>query len=121
MSKYKLPKISPPSPAKEKEIILIASGDLRQPGNRVTWPAQAKMEAKIIAAFANEGYTVKRGHDYNPELKHGFIDSQRMGMDVFKNIDKDAPLIIAEAVWQYSHHVLPGIIDHRSFFYQLIF
>ena len=48
------------------------------------------------------------------ELEHGFICSQRMGMEVFKNIDPDAPLIVAEAVWQYSHHVLAGLRNHRG-------
>ena len=37
-----------------------------------------------------------------------------MGMDVFGGIDRDAPLIVAEAVWQYSHHVLPGLRRHRG-------
>jgi hypothetical protein len=37
-----------------------------------------------------------------------------MGMDVFKNIPPDARLIVAEAVWQYSHHVLAGLRDHRG-------
>ena len=39
-----------------------------------------------------------------------------MGMDVFKHIDPDAKLIVAEAVWQYSHHVWRGcaIIADRS-------
>jgi hypothetical protein len=29
-------------------------------------------------------------------------------------LDPDAPLIVAEAVWQYSHHVLPGLTTHRG-------
>jgi len=39
MSKYHLPELISPTRVKENEIILVASGDLRQPGNRVTWPA----------------------------------------------------------------------------------
>ena len=35
-------------------------------------------------------------------------------MCVFAGIDPDAPLIVAEAVWQYSHHVLAGLITHRG-------
>jgi hypothetical protein len=35
-------------------------------------------------------------------------------MDVFQNIHPDAPLIVAEAVWQYSYHVLAGLRDHRG-------
>ena len=26
----------------------------------------------------------------------------------------DAPLVVAEAVWQYSHHVLAGLRTHRG-------
>src|SRR5204862_3929955 len=48
------------------------------------------------------------------KLKHGFIWNQRMGMDVFENIDPTAPLIVAEAVWQYSHHVMAGLRSHRG-------
>jgi hypothetical protein len=32
-----------------------------------------------------------------------------MGIEVFKKIPSDSKLIVAEAVWQYSHHVLAGI------------
>jgi L-fucose isomerase-like protein len=37
-----------------------------------------------------------------------------MGMDVFATIDPDAPLIIVESVWQYSHHILAGLLSHRG-------
>jgi len=114
MSKYQIPEQPKPQPVNTKEILLVASGDLRQTGNRVTWPAQAKMEEKITAAFAAEGYTIRRAHPYDPKLGHGFIYNQRYGMDIFKHIDKKAPLIVAEAVWQYSHHVMPGLMDHQG-------
>jgi hypothetical protein len=102
------------SARKSNDIYLVASGDLRETANRECWPAQADMEAKIGAAFAAEGYKISRAHPYDPQLGHGFIRSQRMGMDVFRNIDRDAPLIVAEAVWQYSYHVLAGLRDHRG-------
>jgi hypothetical protein len=35
-------------------------------------------------------------------------------MEVFATIDPDAPLIVAESVWQYSHHILHGLISHRG-------
>ncbi len=50
----------------------------------------------------------------DPLTGHGFISSQRMGLEVFKTIPPDAPLIVAEAVWQYSHHVLAGLRTHRG-------
>src|ERR1700736_2214075 len=97
-----------------KQTLLVASGDLRLSANQVCWSAQATMEDQLGAAFAAEGVTIKRAHPYDPELKHGFIWNQRMGMDVFQNIPAETPLIVAEAVWQYSHHVLAGLRDHRG-------
>ncbi|MGI4791574.1 MAG: hypothetical protein ACRYFS_22350 [Janthinobacterium lividum] len=97
-----------------KEVILIASGDLRLAANQTCEEAQAAMEAQVIAAVSKEGWTVKRGHPYDPVKKHGFIDSQKYGMEVFRSIDPHAPLIVAEAVWQYSHHVLAGLTTHQG-------
>ncbi len=111
---YKFPETQVPSKIGANEAILIASGDLRHSANRVCWAAQQDMEQRVTAAFAAEGVTVKRGHAYDPVLEHGFIYNQRMGMDVFATIDPDAPLIVAEAVWQYSHHVLAGLRSHRG-------
>ena len=37
---------------------------------------------------------------YDRTKKHGFIDSQKMGVEVFRGIDPQAPLIVAESVWQ---------------------
>src|SRR5262249_23125838 len=57
---------------------------------------------------------VVRAHSYKEDQKHGFIGSQREGMEIFKHLDPKAPLIVAEAVWQYSHHVLAGLCSHRG-------
>jgi hypothetical protein len=35
-------------------------------------------------------------------------------MEVFCGIPRDAPLVVVEAVWQYSHHVLAGLLTHRG-------
>jgi len=100
--------------AKPDEVYLIASGDLRLAANQECWPAQKAMEEKLGQAFAGEGMRVVRAHPYDSESKHGFIWTQRMGMDVFKSIPQEAPLIVAVAVWQYSYHVLAGLRDHRG-------
>jgi hypothetical protein len=81
---------------------LVASGDLRLSANQICWPAQEAMERQVFAAFEREGLPVVRAHPYDPEQRHGFISSQRMGMGVFQSIPKEAPVIVAEAVWQYS-------------------
>jgi hypothetical protein len=114
MTNYSLPKLQLPPPVPENEVLLVASGDLRQDANRGQWASQAEMEDRLAKAFAAEGYSLRRAHPYDPELGHGFIHSQRMGMDVFMNIQPDAKLVVAEAVWQYTHHVLPGLRSHRG-------
>ncbi len=95
-------------------IYLIASGDLRLAANQQCEAAQAAMEQQIVAAIERERRAVIRAHLFNPEKRHGFIDSQKYGMEVFTRIPPDAPLIVAEAVWQYSHHVLAGLLTHRG-------
>lgn len=114
MTNYKFPQTYEPIPINTNEAVLIASGDLRLSANQTCWPAQAEMETKLGEAFKSEGWKIIRGHEYDPVEKHGFISSQRMGMQVFNNIHKDVPLIVAEAVWQYSHHVLAGLREHRG-------
>ena len=109
-----MPEIKAPEPLAPDEAVLVASGDLRLSANRECWPAQAEMEERVRAAFQAEGIHVLRGHPYDPDLGHGFIWSQRMGMDVFREIPRDARVIVAEAVWQYSHHVLAGLRDHEG-------
>jgi hypothetical protein len=114
MANYTLPEIRTPEAIGRDEAILIANGDLRLSANQKCWLTQEAMEKALIAAFGKEGIRVKRGHDYDAQLRHGFIWNQRMGMDVFKNIHPDAKLIVAESVWQYSHHILAGLRDHRG-------
>ncbi|MFC9984463.1 fucose isomerase [Microbacterium keratanolyticum] len=111
---YLLPAPTARPASAPKTAYLIASGDLRESANVGGWPVQAAMEADVIAALADLGWTVIRAHEVDPATGHGFISSQRMGLEVFKNIPTDAPLIVAEAVWQYSHHVLAGLRTHEG-------
>ncbi|MGA2049245.1 MAG: fucose isomerase, partial [Terracidiphilus sp.] len=96
------------------EVLLITSGDLRLTANQVCWAAQRDMEQALTAAFAQKGIKLIRAHAYDEGLKHGFISSQRMGMDVFMKIHPEARLVFATAAWQYSHHVLPGLRSHKG-------
>ncbi|MGD0298057.1 MAG: fucose isomerase [Bryobacteraceae bacterium] len=95
-------------------VFLIASGDLRLSANQKCWPAQESVEASVIAAIRGAGREVKRGHPFDPAKGHGFIDSQKYGMQIFRDIPRTAPLIVVEAVWQYSHHVLHGLFTHQG-------
>lgn len=96
------------------EVVLVASGDLRIAANQECWPEQQLLEEGFTAACHAEGVTVLRGHPYNADLGHGFIDSQKHGMEVFQSIDPEAPLVVAVGAWQYTHHVLAGLEWHRG-------
>ncbi|MBO3749612.1 hypothetical protein J5X84_26335 [Streptosporangiaceae bacterium NEAU-GS5] len=113
-TRYALPAPAARPAAEPVTAYLIASGDLRHSANLAGWPTQVRMEADVTAAFAELGWTVRRANPVDPAVGHGFISSQRMGLEVFKTIPADAPLIVAEAVWQYSHHVLAGLRTHRG-------
>ncbi|WP_051777253.1 fucose isomerase [Pseudorhizobium pelagicum] len=95
-------------------IQMVASGDLRESANVQCWPAQQAMEARIAEAVSAMGHSVCRAHPLKADKGHGFIASQREGMDIFADIDPEAPIIVAEAVWQYSHHVLAGLVSHKG-------
>jgi L-fucose isomerase-like protein len=95
-------------------LIIIASGDLRLAANQMCWPAQARVEEAVMNAIRRAGRDARRGHPCDPEKGHGFIDSQKRGMEVFRGIPPEAPLVVVEAVWQYTHHVLHGLYTHRG-------
>lgn len=114
MAAYQLPAVTKPPKAKKKQVLLVASGDLRQTANQACWAGQQAMEAALGRAVADAGYEVVRAHPYKTDEKHGFIGSQIEGMCVFAGIDPTAKLIVAESVWQYSHHVLAGLLSHQG-------
>ena len=73
--------------APRKKVLLAASGDLRQSANEVCWPAQEAMERQVVAALNAFDVEVERAHPYDPARKHGFIASQKEGLEIFSKID----------------------------------
>ena len=107
-----MPKKLPP-----RTVLLVASGDLRPSANKVCWPAQRAMERSAsAAAVAQLGYRLRaRPSRIKPAQKHGFIGSQKEGIEVFAGIDPRGPARSwRRRSWQYSHHVLPGLITHEG-------
>ncbi|MFD5118391.1 fucose isomerase [Streptomyces sp. NPDC058385] len=111
---YALPQPLTPSAAEPGTVYTVASGDLRPAANVTGWPSQQKLEADLAAALTDLGWTVRRAHAVDETKGHGFIDSQRAGIEVFRQLPPDAPLIVVEGVWQYSHHVLAGLRSHQG-------
>jgi len=114
MTSYTLPAAASRPASAPKTAYLITSGDLRESANTAGWATQAALEVSVTSVFNEFGWNVIRAFDVDPETGHGYISSQRMGMEVFKNIPTDAPLIVAIANWQYSHHVLAGLRTHEG-------
>lgn len=114
MTAYTLPQVKTIESVGSKEVLLVANGDLRLSANQNCWAAQHEMERALTQAVATCGYKLCRAHGYKKKEGHGFIGSQKEGMEVFANIDPHAPLIVAEAVWQYSHHLLHGLLTHQG-------
>ena len=112
MPKYAIPKLNKLAKVGKKQVLLVASGDSRLSANQNCWAKQKELEDELAKAVAAAGYELIRAHQYNPDLKHGFIASQKEGLKVFADIDPKAKLIVAEAVWQYTYHVLPGLLSH---------
>ena len=96
------------------KVYLVANGDLRLSANQKCEEAQAAMEKALVEAIRAEDLTVKRAHPFDQTKGHSFIDSQKMGLEVFQSIPKEAPLVVAEAVWQYSQHLLGGLLSHQG-------
>ena len=114
MAVYALPTASTRPASRPKTAYLVSSGDLREGPNKSGWPVQKAMEDDLARVFGDLGWTIERANPIDPATGHGFISSQRMGLEVFKDIPVDAPLIVAESVWQYSHHVLAGLRTHAG-------
>ncbi len=113
MPAYAAPSVRVPKRVARRTAMLVASGDLRESANAACWPAQQDVERAATRAFGALGWKLVRA-DTGRGAAHGFISSQMQGREVFAGIHPDAPLVVVEAVWQYSHHVLIGLQHHRG-------
>ena len=114
MTGYTFPNAYVEPQAKEQTIYTVASGDLRLSANEAGWETQREFEGIVAKVFGDRGWNIERAHEVDPATGHGFIDTQRKGIEVFKRIPKDAPIVIVDTVWQYSHHVVAGLRKHRG-------
>ena len=104
-----------PKKRRPKTILLVASGDLRLSANVICWPAQLAMEKALGRAVApprlpdGPGPSLQAGGEAR---LHRLAEGGHRGL--LPGSTPRAPIIVAEAVWQYSHHVLPGLVTHRG-------
>ena len=96
MSTYTLPAVAPHPAVAPRTAYLIASGDLRESANTAGWPTQVELEAGVTRVLGDLGWSVVRANDVDPRTGHGFISSQRMGLEVFRGIP---PLFVSLPVF----------------------
>jgi L-fucose isomerase-like protein len=98
-----------------KELVLIANGDRRRFANLMCQAAQMECERQIREAFDDMGYKLVRAHpEVHPEMGHGFIETQAQGTSTLSKIPGEAPIVIAEAVWQYSNHIAYPLWERKG-------
>jgi hypothetical protein len=116
MAKFDLKKFKAPEKMKlgKKEAVLIANGDERRPANLSGWPGQKAMEAALTKAFKKEGWKLTRAHKFDPAMGHGFIESLAQADEIFDRIPKDAVLVVAESVWEFSYMVTFRLWEHNG-------
>lgn len=95
-------------------IYLVASGDRLLAVNQQSWPAQTALEEKISAALGRLGRPAQRAHGFDASKTHGFIDSQRRGLEAFRNLPADASVIVVGTARQGGRFVWPGLSTHRG-------
>ena len=108
MAAYQVPTLAAVPKAKKKQVLLVASGDLRLSANQTCWAAQKEMEDALSVAVEKAGYELVRAHPYKESEKHGFIGSQKEGMCVFAGIDPEAKLMVAPCPGALVH---PAVAD----------
>lgn len=114
MADYRFPSEPGAVDCAPRTVYTVANGDLRLSANLQCWPMQQKVERDVERAVTGLNWNVIRAHRVDESTGHGFIDSQRRGLEVFRGIPPQAPLVVVEAVWQYSHHLMAGLRSHRG-------
>lgn len=99
---------------KNQTVYLISNGDFRDAANVVCWPMQDKTLKDVTAAFKKIGVKTEILPMYDAKKKHGFINKQCMGTEIFSKIDPKAPVVIVLSCWAYSHHVTGALQTHRG-------
>ncbi len=89
-----------------KDLVLIANGDRRRFANLACQEAQTECERQLREALEGLGGNLVRTHpEADPETGHGITETQAQGADTLSRTPKDAPIVTAEAAWQYSDHI----------------
>jgi hypothetical protein len=91
----------------------IFSGAIRRLQSGPTGVYQS-LEQRRLHIYVPLAYAWADGKELSCLVRAWNQAGWRMGMNVFSTIHPDAPVVVAESVWQYSNHLLPGLNQHRG-------
>jgi hypothetical protein len=81
---------------KQGQILLVSSLELGLSASQNCWYAQVRSEHELTAATERFYSTVQRAYPRNSNKKDGFVDLQRMGMDIFHHTGAGQPLTVTK-------------------------
>ncbi|MEM9446516.1 MAG: hypothetical protein AAGA18_14315 [Verrucomicrobiota bacterium] len=97
----------------KKIVYLVANGDSCQSANQYAEAHQVAIEQQLSEILHKEGYKTKRAHSFDRTKQHGFIDSQHYGLEVFRSIPREAPVILVSTILQCSQHIISAVYDRE--------
>ena len=90
MPAYQVPTLSKPPKVKKRQVLLVASGDLRLSANQKCWPAQKEMEDALRRAVADAATSWSAPIRTRRTKSTASSARRRKGMCVFAGIDPEA-------------------------------
>jgi hypothetical protein len=101
-------------PKTHRAVQLIAGGDAHLPVNQAYWPGQETLEKTLSAVLEAEGVRIERMNLIKKNDGHGLISTQREGVEAFRKIDPEQPIIVAQGEWLSASTVLAGLTTHKA-------
>ena len=77
-------------------------------------PLKRLSRTRFPSAFASSAARSGEGTPSTAKRLTDLSTASDMGWRFSVSIPGNAPLIVVEAVWQYSHHVLAGLFSHKG-------
>lgn len=98
----------------DKTVYLISNGDFRESANLECWPMQEVTLKAAKRAFSKLGYKTEVFPKYDKKRKHGFLSKQSEGLELFSQIDPNAPVVMVLSCWAFSHNVSSALQTHKG-------
>ncbi len=115
MASYEIPVVSKSTKLKKKQIQLIANGDLRL-SCELENAGRSRRRWNRARRRSSGKWVMTSGERIRTKRIRATVSSnhKRKGWKSSARSIQSAPIIVAETVAQYSHHLLARLIAHRG-------